>query len=454
MRQASTKSPSPHQPAAPPARRAPAVDRPAGLPLWSAEGPVQFSLRVNRPGDAYEQQAERMADQVMRSPGPEAPNQRGSCACGRPMGPDGMCEECKRKQQAKIQRMPAGSRPAGPQTTAPAAVNQVISQPGRPLDSPTRHFMESRFSTDFSHVRAHHDPQAARSAEQINARAYTAGNHIVFGPGQYNPHNSSGQRLIAHELAHVIQQNRGVAPLVQRYTEAEIEECPCLDWTLVRMHAYAQSMVLGGSLSGRGYASDFMDQFLEEDTSDAFVPFADVQADTGGQSAINVVTNRLINQFVQAGEGLECDTPTRISRSASAPGHFAHGTDLFYAMGAFNIRASGTATVTKTCYDGECSYIEIEVNINYRIDDLYDWKVDPGGCTPATGEDGCAANMKQVNLPVLGQICDECLNRLVIAGWAAEFMVKVRGTAEGYYDMVDCGHRYADEDVTPRPEER
>ena len=62
--------------------------------------------------------------------------------------------------------------------------------------------------------------------------------------------------------------------------------------------------------------------------------------------------------------------------------------------------------------------------------------------------------MKEVNLPVLGQICDECLNRLVIHGWAAEFMVKVRGTDENYYDTVDCGHRYADDDVTRRPEDR
>lgn len=81
---------------------------------------------------------------------------------------------------------------------------------GQPLPESTRSFFEPRFGHDFSRVRVHHDARAAESARAINARAYTRGRDIVFGAGQYAPGTSSGQRLLAHELTHVIQQ-RGAA---------------------------------------------------------------------------------------------------------------------------------------------------------------------------------------------------------------------------------------------------
>lgn len=86
-------------------------------------------------------------------------------------------------------------------------VNQVLRTPGRPLDSATRGTMESRFGHDFSRVRIHHDEQAAASASRISANAYTVGSSIVFDHGRYQPHSPAGQRLLAHELAHVVQQS-------------------------------------------------------------------------------------------------------------------------------------------------------------------------------------------------------------------------------------------------------
>lgn len=77
---------------------------------------------------------------------------------------------------------------------------------GRPLSPSLRAFYEPRFGHDFSRVRVHHDAQAAASARAINAHAYTIGRDIVFGPAQYAPGTSSGQRLLAHELTHVVQQ--------------------------------------------------------------------------------------------------------------------------------------------------------------------------------------------------------------------------------------------------------
>jgi hypothetical protein len=85
--------------------------------------------------------------------------------------------------------------------------------------------MESRFGKDFSRVRVHADAQAAKSAQEVNALAYTVGHDIVFGAGRYSPGTSSGQHLLAHELTHVVQQRAGLAPtgVIQRAPDNEIE---------------------------------------------------------------------------------------------------------------------------------------------------------------------------------------------------------------------------------------
>ena len=80
---------------------------------------------------------------------------------------------------------------------------------GRPLDDQVRTDMEGRFGADFSHVRVHTDGQASASAQSVNAHAYTVGTDIVFGGGSYDPATTTGQRTIAHELTHVVQQQSG-----------------------------------------------------------------------------------------------------------------------------------------------------------------------------------------------------------------------------------------------------
>ncbi len=97
---------------------------------------------------------------------------------------------------------------AGPVDAAPL-VSGVLSSPGEPLDAETRRFFAARFGHDFSSVRVHADAAAAQSAHAVNALAYTVGEDIVFGAGQYAPRSRAGQRLLAHELTHVVQQGVG-----------------------------------------------------------------------------------------------------------------------------------------------------------------------------------------------------------------------------------------------------
>lgn len=105
-----------------------------------------------------------------------------------------------------------GARPAA----VPSIVHEVLDTPGEPLDSATRSFMEPRFGHDFSQVRVHATPGAATSAAAVQARAYTVGQHIVLGAGSPSRGSLSGRLLLAHELAHVVQQSggRGAAPEV------------------------------------------------------------------------------------------------------------------------------------------------------------------------------------------------------------------------------------------------
>lgn len=172
-----------------------------------ARAPValQSKLRVNTLGDQYEQEADRVADQVMRTS--EMGVQR-ACSCD---GEGGQGEE-EGTRGAAVQRKPVGPLMRfGGETdvagqTAPPSVYNVLASSGQPLDPVTRSFMEPRFGRDFSGVRVHTDQKAAESAQGVNARAYTVGRDVVFGAGQYAPQSSSGRRLIAHELTHVVQQ--------------------------------------------------------------------------------------------------------------------------------------------------------------------------------------------------------------------------------------------------------
>jgi Domain of unknown function (DUF4157) len=163
---------------------------------------LRTKLKVNEPGDIYEQEADRIADQVMRMP--ETQLQR-SCACG------GGCPRCQAGQSGheheRFQTKHVGSGGLG-QTAVPPIVQEVLAAPGQPLDPATRGFMEPRFGHDFSWVRVHTDARATESAQAINAATYTVGRDIVFNQNHYDPHSAPGRFLLAHELAHTLQQGK------------------------------------------------------------------------------------------------------------------------------------------------------------------------------------------------------------------------------------------------------
>ncbi|HEV2274145.1 MAG TPA: DUF4157 domain-containing protein [Acidobacteriaceae bacterium] len=186
--------------------------------------PLQRKLQVGAVDDPLEEQAEQMAQRVMRMPAP-GPVQRKCAACQK-----------DEEEHAKLARKTVPSAPQAME--APPSVHTVLQQPGSPLDPGARGFFESRFGRNFASVRIHADEQSAESARSVAARAYTVGNHIAFAHGEFSPHSDSGRSLLAHELAHVCQQGGGSSVLARVPTRKGVENddysfsanCGWIDW--------------------------------------------------------------------------------------------------------------------------------------------------------------------------------------------------------------------------------
>lgn len=159
--------------------------------------PLQTRLIVNQPFDRHEREADRVAEQVLGMPEPLVQRQ---------------VDEEEEKEELLQTKLPVQRRVADDGgAEAPPVTHEVLRSPGRRLDAETRAFFEPRFEHDFSQVRVHADTKAAASAEALGARAYTVGREIVFGRGQYTPQTLVGQRLLAHELTHVMQQSTSMS---------------------------------------------------------------------------------------------------------------------------------------------------------------------------------------------------------------------------------------------------
>src|SRR5579862_902209 len=182
------------------------VERSSPAPTSRLPGPIQRKLKVGAIDDPLEHEADRVANQVMRMPASDA------AITSTPPQVSRKCDSCK--EEEKLQKKVAAPRAAV--GNAPASVHKTLNSPGQPLDSETRAFFEPRFGSDFSRVRIHADSPAAESADSVQARAYTVGHHVAFARDQFAPGTADGRHLLAHELAHVVQQASADAPLVQR----------------------------------------------------------------------------------------------------------------------------------------------------------------------------------------------------------------------------------------------
>lgn len=217
------------------------------LPLSSPN--AQPKLKIGQPNDKYEQEADRVANQVMQMPEPQVKRQMESeeedetlqtkpiagqisPLIQRQMGPEEEAEEeaeekdlVQTKADSQIQRQEATAEEReeeeeplqtkrasnSPSSITPAiqsGIQALRQSSGQPLPANVQTFMEPRFGQDFSGVRLHTTGQVSQLAHTLNARAFTVGSDVVFGAGQFQPHTAEGRKLLAHELTHTIQQSR------------------------------------------------------------------------------------------------------------------------------------------------------------------------------------------------------------------------------------------------------
>jgi len=162
----------------------------AGRLLGTPGARLRDQLRIGQPGDAFEREADRVADAMVGATAP-----RGELPGFSQMQSSGG-GALRREAPCETPRVPAGF------TVQLAGLRGS----GAPLSSAQRSFFEPRFGHDFGAVRLHTGALAERSAEAVRARAFTLGNDVVFGRGEYAPDSPAGRHLLAHELTHVVQQ--------------------------------------------------------------------------------------------------------------------------------------------------------------------------------------------------------------------------------------------------------
>lgn len=139
----------------------------------------------------------------------------------------------------------------------PAAIEAGLRSSGQPLDAATRNLMESRFGYNFSQVRVHADAKAAESARAINARAYATGHNIVFAAGEFAPHTGAGEKLLAHELAHVVQQSSAAGFGAPGLDSLDIGPAGG------NAESKADRMAAGGSFAARGRIGSLIQRQME-----------------------------------------------------------------------------------------------------------------------------------------------------------------------------------------------
>ena len=167
-------------------------------PGTRASSPLFQRLAISKPDDKCEQEADRVADQVMSSNPPQLSGGKSAAGYSGQTNP----------VQPLVQTKSVGTE-GSELADVPPIVSEVLSSPGQPMGQEVRAFIEPRLGHDFSKIRVHTDDKAAESARAVNSLAYTSGSHLVFGADQYAPATAAGKRLLAHELTHSIQQGFG-----------------------------------------------------------------------------------------------------------------------------------------------------------------------------------------------------------------------------------------------------
>lgn len=188
-------------------------------------GTVQTKLAISSPGDEYEQEADRVADAIVRTSDARTKSETTFANQTRPTNIQRQPSSEDETEEIEVHAKHSEGGGARAEAASESSIQNRIDGlggSGREMPHSVKSYFEPRFGQDFGGVRLHTDANAARLAKSINARAFTVGRDIVFGAGEYAPQTLEGKRLLAHELTHVLQQ-RGGRSVIRRKISFEKE---------------------------------------------------------------------------------------------------------------------------------------------------------------------------------------------------------------------------------------
>ena len=372
------------------------------------------AVRLGPRDDAFEQEADRVADAVMsggamplRADGEEMlqrqPEEEEEEV---QLKPDELQRQPEEEEEEMIQAKAAGT--GATQGSVPLAA-QTVATGGVPLPAAERAFFEPRFGRDLGHVRIHADAGAATAAKGIGARAYTLRNHIAFGPGQFSPGNTEGRRLMAHELTHVFQQGGGgmvrrgcsdpdfCTPYPTRADARDAEDDINTYWMSL-FEGYATygpevenlyerflARTPGDSLSPITYESEssyivrqFKDSGEIEDDMDAVIELVGSRLSRAPGWPYRTSGERIMSltNFLSTSE-ME-NRPINWSGVTSVPGHIAGGIGSSDAGDDYRKITRANVSIDRTELFGNTGYHTVELIPHYEIFDAIDFC--PGDC--------------------------------------------------------------------------
>jgi len=190
-------------------------------------GIIQAKLKIGKSNDIYEQEADRVAEQIVSSSWSIVNNQVEEGEIQRQTEEEERKKEEEEEETLQLKKMQGNISEVTPDIESRI---RTLRGSGQPLPKSIRAFFEPRFGYDFSYVRIHTDPEAAKLARALNAEAFTYGRDIYFGEGRYNPNTLTGKRLLAHELAHVVQQTLCNSRIELQRNEDITQMCITEDW--------------------------------------------------------------------------------------------------------------------------------------------------------------------------------------------------------------------------------
>jgi len=368
---------------------------------------AKSNLKIGEPGDAYEREADAVADRVMRMSGGEVPVRPASSTLQRKCA---ACEKEDEEQLLQPKNESSGAAAQGNVPTVPSTVHEVLNSPGQPLVGDTLVFFESRFGYDFAGVRVHSDAAAERSARDVNAKAYTVGHDVVFGAGQFAPGTREGRRLLAHELTHVVQQNGSSDLAIQRYCSdpdfctryATAAEADSAEWWIRNTYLRAEGLETFGtevkglyeSYLSRSPGDSLAPVIFNSDSSYLVSSFKNSGDTTDDMdSVIDLVGSRLnrapgpplrdgspatmsLANFLSTSE-ME-NRPINYSNPLSVAGHIAGGIGSSDAGDDYRKITYANVTLEKTTLIGSTGYVTVELTPHYEVFDAIDFC--PGDC--------------------------------------------------------------------------